>query len=244
MPSNSIYLGVNVDHIATLRQARGTEYPDPVQAALIAEAAGASNITMHLREDRRHIQEHDVIRLVHVMRTSLNFEMAVTEEMLTFAGKVKPQHCCLVPEKREELTTEGGLDVLQQQDKIYSACQRLAKAGIEVSLFIDPDLAQLAAAKQCGAPAVEIHTGSYADAKGNVQQTAELNKIKIAARWAKENGFIVNAGHGLNTENVQAIAAIPEILTLNIGHAIVARSVFVGLREAVQEIKNLMDNAR
>jgi pyridoxine 5-phosphate synthase len=244
MNHNPIYLGINVDHVATLRQARGTEYPDPVQAALIAEGAGANNITMHLREDRRHIQERDVKLIKEVMKTSLNLEMAVTEEMLCFAEKIKPQHCCLVPEKREELTTEGGLDILQQEEKIRAACQRLAQAGIEVSLFIDPDLKQLAAAKRCGAPAIEIHTGSYADTKDKDEQTKELHKIKSAAQWAKQNGFIVNAGHGLNIDNVQAIAAIPEISTLNIGHAIIARAVFIGLPEAVKEIKTSMETAR
>jgi pyridoxine 5-phosphate synthase len=233
-------LGVNIDHIATLRQARGTHYPDPVQAALMVEEAGADNITVHLREDRRHIQERDVKLIKEVMLTTLNLEMAVTEEMLRFAEQLKPKHCCLVPEKREELTTEGGLNVIQQEDKIRAACQRLAQAGIEVSIFIDPDLSQLEAAKCCGAPAVEIHTGAYADAQDATTRVQELTKIQNAARFAKQAGFIVNAGHGLNYQNVHAIVAVPEFSVLNIGHSIIARAVFTGLQEAVREMKQLM----
>lgn len=244
MNIHSKYLGVNIDHVATLRQARGTAYPDPIEAALIAEKAGADNITLHLREDRRHIQEHDVILLKEKIKIPINLEMAVTEEMLTFAEKIKPQHCCLVPERREELTTEGGLNVIQQEKKIREACERLAAAGIEVSLFIDPEISQLEAGLRCHAPAIEIHTGSYADAKNKEQQISELNKIKIAAHFGKENGFIVNAGHGLNIENVQPIAGIPEIITLNIGHSIIARAVFIGLKDAVREMKNLLISTR
>lgn len=240
----TIYLGVNIDHVATLRQARGTRYPDPVQAALIAEEAGADSITVHLREDRRHIQERDVRLLKEVMQTPMNLEMAVTEEMVTFAEEIKPRHCCLVPEKRQELTTEGGLDVISQREKIHEVCVRLAKAGIEVSLFIDPNIEQLKAALQCQAPAVEIHTGTYADVVDPTDRLHELQKIQAAATWANQEGFIVNAGHGLNYQNVQSIAAIPELITLNIGHAIVARSVFTGLKAAVSEMKRLMIEAR
>lgn len=233
-------LGVNIDHVATLRQARGTRYPDPIQAALIVEEAGADSITVHLREDRRHIQERDIYLLQEVMLTPMNLEMAVTEAMLTFAEKIKPRHVCLVPEKREELTTEGGLDVIKQREKIHEATIRLSQAGIEVSLFIDPDLKQLEAALHCQAPAIEIHTGHYADAIDPVLQTAELQKIKSAATWAQNAGFIVNAGHGLNYQNVQAIAAIPELYTLNIGHSIIARALFTGLKAAVVDMKNLI----
>ncbi len=239
-----IFLGVNIDHVATLRQARGTRYPDPVQAALITEEAGADSITIHLREDRRHIQERDVQILKEVMLTPMNLEMAVTDEMLAFAETIKPRHCCLVPERREELTTEGGLDVLGQKERIHEACVRLAQAGIEVSLFIDPSIPQLEAALQCQAPAIEIHTGSYADAKDRTLQLHELQKIQEAAIWANQEGFIVNAGHGLNYQNVQEIAAIPELVTLNIGHGIIARAVFTGLSAAVSEMKRLMVEAR
>lgn len=244
MNHHPLLLGVNIDHVATLRQARGTHYPDPVQAALIAEKAGADNITLHLREDRRHIQEHDVISIKAAMQTSMNLEMAVTAAMLDFAEKINPQHCCLVPEKREELTTEGGLDVLSQEQRIRDACKRLAQAGIEVSLFIDPEIPQLEAALRCGAPAIEIHTGCYADATDDKSRHAELTKIQQAAHWAKQAGFIVNAGHGLNYQNIQPIAAIPELSVLNIGHSIIAQAVFVGLQEAVVEMKRLMIRAR
>lgn len=240
----NIFLGVNIDHVATLRQARGTRYPDPVQAATICEEAGADSITIHLREDRRHIQERDVRLLKEVMLTPMNLEMAVTDEMLAFAEEIKPRHCCLVPEKRQELTTEGGLDVIGQRKRIHEACVRLAKAGIEVSLFIDPSVKQLEAALHCQAPAVEIHTGTYADAADPNQQVQELQKIQEAATWAKQKGFIVNAGHGLNYQNIQAIAAIPELSVLNIGHGIIARAVFTGLKEAVSDMKRLMVEAR
>lgn len=240
----TIQLGVNIDHVATLRQARGTRYPDPIQAATMAEEAGASNITIHLREDRRHIQERDVRLLKETLQTPMNLEMAVTEAMLRLAEEIKPEQCCLVPEKRQELTTEGGLDVIANREKIHEACVRLSKAGIEVSLFIDPDLKQLEAALHCQAPAIELHTGKYADQIPRVEQLHELQKIQEAARWANQEGFIVNAGHGLNYHNVGPIAAIQEILTLNIGHSIVARAVFTGLNQAVREMKVLMINSR
>jgi len=241
---NKILLGVNIDHVATLRQARGTEYPDPVQAGILAEQAGADSITVHLREDRRHIQERDVILLKEKLQVPLNLEMAVTEEMLRFAEKVKPQHCCLVPERREELTTEGGLDVANQFERVKAFCERLAKLNIEVSLFIDADPKQLEAAVKCQVPAIEIHTGHYADAKDITNQNSELQRIKAAAKWAKEQSLIVNAGHGLHYQNVQPIAAIPQLTVLNIGHSIVAHSVFTGIKEAVGEMKRLMLQVR
>ncbi len=240
---NTIHLGVNVDHVATLRQARGTDYPDPVQAALLAERAGADSITLHLREDRRHIQDHDLGRLKAAMQTHMNLEMAVTGEMIGIAKEICPSDCCLVPEKREELTTEGGLDVAGQLDKIGAACNELARQGIRVSLFVDPDHAQLDAAKKTGAPVVELHTGCYADAVGSAQQ-AELRRVISAAAYGNEIGLIINAGHGLHYENVGSIAAIPHIVELNIGHAIVARAVFDGFSVAVSEMKNLMNAAR
>ena len=241
---NKIYLGVNIDHVATVRQARGTVYPDPVQAGVVVEHAGADSITVHLREDRRHIQERDVRLLKEILQIPLNLEAAVTPEILTIAEQIKPQHVCFVPEKRAEITTEGGLDVIGNEQAIHDACKRLAQAGIEVSLFIDPDIQQLEAAKRCGAPAVEIHTGRYADAQDAQTQQKELHIIQTAAQWAKQAGFIVNAGHGLNIYNTAAIAAIPELTVLNIGHAIVARALFIGLPAAVQEIKQIMLDAR
>jgi pyridoxine 5-phosphate synthase len=240
----SIFLGVNIDHVATLRQARGTRYPDPIQAAIEAEQAGADSITLHLREDRRHIQERDVAMLSDILQTKMNLEMAVTEEMLKIAEKYRPQDCCLVPEKREELTTEGGLDVLGQFDRIKAACDRLAAANVRVSLFIDPELAQIEAAKACGAPVVELHTGRYADAETEEAAEAEWSVIAQAARQAKALGLQVNAGHGLHYHNTQRIAAIREFVELNIGHAIVARSVFTGFQSAVREMKQLMVDAR
>lgn len=244
MKTNHLLLGVNIDHIATLRQARGTRYPDPVQAGLMAEQAGADSITVHLREDRRHIQDRDVLLLKQVLSIPINFEMAVTEEMLSFAEQLKPRHVCLVPEKREELTTEGGLDVIGQREKIKVACARLTQAGIETSLFIAPDLQQLEAAVDCKAPAVEIHTGHYADLENPELQLQELEKIQRAATWSKKAGLIVNAGHGLNYQNIHPIAAIPEFLVLNIGHSIIARAVFTGLTEAIVTMKQLMLQAR
>ncbi|MDE0755158.1 MAG: pyridoxine 5'-phosphate synthase [Woeseiaceae bacterium] len=240
---NAIYLGVNVDHVATLRQARGTDYPDPVEAALMAEIAGADSITLHLREDRRHIQDHDLRRLQERMQTHINFEMAVTEEMVAIARDLQPSDCCLVPEKREELTTEGGLDVVGQFDKVAEACRLLAEKNIRVSLFIDPEAAQLDAAKEAGAPVVELHTGTYADASG-IAQEEELSRVASAARYGDELGLIINAGHGLHYENVSAIAVLPEVVELNIGHAIVARAVFDGLPHAVSEMKRIMHAAR
>ncbi len=241
--SNPIYLGVNIDHVATLRQARGTSYPRPAEAARIAESAGADSITVHLREDRRHIQDDDLDAINEVMHTHMNLEMAVTDEMIGIARRIQPADCCLVPEKRAELTTEGGLDVLAQKDRIAVACQQLADAGIRVSLFIDPDLEQLEAAVDVGAPAVELHTGRYADTEG-AEQEAELQRIAAAARHGCSLELIVNAGHGLHYQNVAAIARIPEIVELNIGHAIIARAVFDGLGAAVASMKQTMVEAR
>ena len=238
-----LYLGVNIDHVATVRQARGTDYPDPVKAALMAEQAGADSITLHLREDRRHIQDHDLERLRDAMKTHMNLEMAVTSEMLRIAADIRPQDCCLVPEKREELTTEGGLDVAGQPERIAAACAELAAKGIRVSLFIDPDPVQLDAALQAGAPVVELHTGTYADTAGR-EQEQELARVVNAAAYGAEIGLIVNAGHGLHYENVGPIAAIPEIVELNIGHAIVARAIYDGFPAAVSEMKRLMLDAR
>lgn len=240
----SIYLGVNIDHIATLRQARGTRYPDPVQAAIEAEQAGADSITLHLREDRRHIQERDVAILADILQTKMNLEMAVTGEMLAIAEKYRPTDSCLVPEKREELTTEGGLDVAGQFDRIKQACERLAAARVRVSLFIDPELSQIEAALACGAPVVELHTGRYADAETDEQAARELAIIAEAAEQAHARGLQVNAGHGLHYHNTQAVAAIPQLVELNIGHAIVARSVFTGFQAAVRDMKQLMQEAR
>ena len=242
--SNTIYLGINIDHVATLRQARGTSYPDPVHAALQAELAGANSITMHLREDRRHIQDKDVYRMKESIQTKLNLEMAVTDEMIDIACKVKPEDCCLVPEKREELTTEGGLDIISQEEKIRLACIRLAKAGIKVSLFIDADKQQIDAAKRCGAPVIEIHTGHYADVTNDKDRQLEYERIKAMSKYAHSIGLQVNAGHGLNIHNVSAIAKIPEIIELNIGHAIIADSIFIGLPEAVKLMKLRMTENR
>jgi len=237
------HLGVNIDHVATVRQARGTDYPDPVEAALLAEKAGADSITLHLREDRRHIQDDDLERLQAVMQTHMNLEMAVTDEMLVIAAGIRPQDCCLVPEKREELTTEGGLDVAGQLDKVTRACADLAANGIRVSLFIDPEPRQLDAAVASGAPVVELHTGAYADADAGAQQ-AELQRIIDAAAYGQQIGLTVHAGHGLHYENVTRVAEIPEIVELNIGHAIVARAIFEGFTEAVRDMKRLMTEAR
>ena len=220
----SIYLGVNIDHVATLRQARGTNYPDPVEAALIAEQAGADGITAHLREDRRHIQDHDVIRLQEVLTTRLNLEMSICEEMVSIAEKIKPPHVCLVPEKREELTTEGGLDVCGQHQAIADICARLSKLDVDVSLFIDPNPEQIKAAVAVGAPTIEIHTGEYADAKTIDGKAKELQRITAACDLAANLGLVVNAGHGLTIENVQEVAQIPQINELNIGHSIIARA--------------------
>ena len=240
----SILLGVNIDHVATLRQARGTRYPDPVQAAIEAEQAGADGITIHLREDRRHIQERDVAILTDIIQTKINLEMAVTDEMLKVAEKYQPADCCLVPEKREELTTEGGLDVVKQLDSMTAACQRLAAAGVTVSLFIDPDIKQIEAAAKCGVPVIELHTGRYADAPNTLAATHELQTIVDAVAYGRRLGLKVNAGHGLNYHNVKQIAKIADITELNIGHAIVARAVFTGLQTAVRDMKKLMMDAR
>ncbi|QHJ12947.1 Pyridoxine 5'-phosphate synthase [Paraglaciecola mesophila] len=239
-----ILLGVNIDHIATLRNARGTQYPDPVHAADIAERAGADGITVHLREDRRHIVDRDVALLRQTINTRLNLEMAVTDEMLDIALKTKPEFCCLVPEKREELTTEGGLDVAANQQKIAQACKQLAEAGILVSLFIDADFAQIDAAVACNAPYIEIHTGQYAEAKNEVEQEAELAKLVAGIEYADAKGLKVNAGHGLHYHNVKPIAAIGQIIELNIGHAIIARAAFDGLDKAVADMRRLMLEAR
>jgi pyridoxine 5-phosphate synthase len=239
-----ILLGVNVDHIATLRQARGTNYPDPVHAASVAEHAGADGITVHLREDRRHIQDRDIYILKQTLSTRMNFEMAVTDEMVEIACEVKPAFCCLVPEKREELTTEGGLDVVSQLDKISKATAKLADAGIEVSLFIDADKAQIDAAVKANAPYIEIHTGHYADLTSEVEQKIELDRLITGIKYAHDLGLKVNAGHGLNYFNVKPIAAIEEIIELNIGHAIIARAAIDGLDKAVRDMKYLMTEAR
>lgn len=238
-PVQRLQLGVNIDHIATLRQARGTRYPDPVQAAILAEEAGADGITLHLREDRRHIQERDVRLIKEVMQTRMNLEMAVTDEMIAFAEEIRPEHICLVPEKREELTTEGGLDVVGQFERVADACKRLAAAGCEVSLFIDADPAQIEAAATI-APVIELHTGRYADAETAQEQAAELEVIQQGVKLGLKQGLVVNAGHGLHYHNVEPIAAIPGIYELNIGHAIIARAMFVGLKEAVAEMKRIM----
>ena len=237
-----IKLGVNIDHVATLRNARGTQYPSVVQAALRAEEAGADSITIHLREDRRHIRDDDVYALRPLLQTKMNLEMALTEEMIGIALKVKPQDVCLVPERREERTTEGGLEVAGNLDAITEACDRLGEAGIRVSLFIAPDIAQIDAAKAAGAPVIEIHTGKFADTTGSVQRH-ELERIQDAAAHARKLGLVVNAGHGLNIHNVHEIAAIPGIEELNIGHAIVAHSLFVGWEYAIREMKALMVQA-
>ena len=242
--SDPLFLGVNIDHVATLRQSRGTRYPEPIQAALAAEQAGADSITLHLREDRRHIQDRDVEMLIDILQTRMNLEMAVTEEMLAIAERIQPADCCLVPERREELTTEGGLDVVGQKARISEACERLAKAGVRVSLFIDADPEQVIAAAECGAPVIELHTGHYADAGSNNEQQKELNRIAQAVELGLESRLQVNAGHGLHYHNVQAIAAMPGVRELNIGHAIIARSLFTGLPEAVAEMKRLMIEAR
>lgn len=239
-----ILLGVNIDHVATLRQVRRAIYPEPITAALLAEQAGADGITVHLRGDCRHIQPRDVELLKQIIQTRLNLEMAVTDVMIDFAENLKPTLCCLVPENREEITTEGGLDVITHREKIQEACDRLKNAGILVSLFIDPNPEQIDAALTCGAHAIEIHTGEYANAMTLETKEQTLKAIENAARYAKQAGFVVNAGHGLNYQNVKAIAAIPEIKELNIGHSIVAHAVLVGMKEAVQEMKRLMREGR
>ncbi len=241
---SAIYLGVNIDHVATLRNARGTKYPDPVHAAEIAERAGADGITIHLREDRRHIVDRDVYVLRDTIQTRMNLEMAVTDEMVGIALEVKPDFVCLVPEKREELTTEGGLDVAGNLERVKAATDKLSEAGILVSLFIDPDRTQIDAAVAAGAPYIELHTGHYADADTETERQAELKKISAAASYAADVGLKVNAGHGLTYHNVAPIAALPEVYELNIGHAIIGRAVFDGLPKAVADMKAIMREAR
>ncbi len=243
-PSGTVIdLGVNIDHVATLRNARGTVYPDPIRAALLAEQAGADCITLHLREDRRHIKDADVIALAPQLVTRMNLEAAVTQEMIDFACRIKPADVCLVPEKRTEITTEGGLDVVRFYKEVEAAVKQLQGEGIRVSLFIDADEEQIKAAAAVGAPVIELHTGAYADAEGDAQER-ELARVKNGVRWGVQNGLKVNAGHGLHYTNVQAIAAIPEIAELNIGHAIVAHSIFAGWENAVREMKAIMVSTR
>ena len=236
-------LAVNIDHIATIREARQAREPEPVAAAILAELAGAQGITVHLRSDRRHIQDRDVEMLRHLLQTRMNLEMAVTDDIVAFACRIRPQDCCLVPERRQELTTEGGLDVVGGFKKITASCVRLADAGVRVSLFVDTDPDQIEAAAKTGAPAIEIHTGRYADAATDEARRQELVRIEQAVQQGLEHKLLVNAGHGLNYHNVQAIAAIPGISDLNIGHAIIARALFTGMQEAVREMKRLMNEA-
>lgn len=234
-----VLLGVNIDHVATLREARGTRYPDPVQAAIEAEQAGADGITVHLREDRRHIQERDIRLLVEVLQTRMNLEIAVTDEMLAFAGEVRPAHVCLVPERREELTTEGGLDVAGNLARVQRAVEQLSGYGCQVSLFVDADPRQIEAARDAGAPVIELHTGHYAEASG-LEQEESLQRVREGVAYALKLGLVVNAGHGLHYHNVEPIAAIPGINELNIGHAIIARAMFSGLAGAVSEMRALI----
>ncbi len=239
-----ILLGVNVDHVATIRQARGSSYPDPVHAALQAEMAGADGITMHLREDRRHIQDSDIERYAACAQTKLNFEMAATDEMVELALRIKPEDVCIVPEKREELTTEGGLNAINAENSLTVICRKMAEQKIQVSLFIDPDKDQIDATKRIGAPVIELHTGSYAEAVTAEDKTRELNKLIDAAAYADEIGLVVNAGHGLTRYNVAPIASIPQIHELNIGHSLIADAVLEGLPAAVRNMKAIMQQAR
>ena len=239
----SIALGVNIDHVATLRQARRARYPDPLFAALLAEEAGADSITLHLREDRRHIQDRDVTAMREALQTRMNLEMAVTDEMVRIAQNVKPQDVCLVPESRQEITTEGGLNVFAQSARLKDAVAALSSAGIRVSCFIDPDEAQIEATRRLGSPVIELHTGAYAEATGG-GRAREFERLRSAAKFAASIGLTVNAGHGLNYHNVEPIAAIPEIIELNIGHSIVARAVIDGLAKAVRDMKEIMYRAR
>ena len=242
--SQLLRLGVNIDHVATIRQARGTNYPSVLEAARLAAAAGADGITVHLREDRRHIQDADVVALCEWQQLPINLEMALTDEMLTIACERKPAHCCLVPEKRAELTTEGGLNVSGNQLRVTEACDVLRAAGIRTSLFVDPDLSQLDCILATGTPAIEIHTGAYADAADANAREQELNRIQLMATAAHQAGLEVHGGHGLHLENVAAIAAIPEIVELNIGHSLIADAIFVGLSEAVTAMHQRMRQAR
>ncbi|OSI11448.1 pyridoxine 5'-phosphate synthase [Neisseria zoodegmatis] len=237
-------LGVNIDHVATLRNARGTIYPSPLEAALIAETHGADLITLHLREDRRHIKDADVFAIKQAIRTRMNLEMALTEEMLENALQVMPEDVCIVPEKREEVTTEGGLDVLAQQDKIAEFAKTLTDAGIRVSLFIDADEAQIQAARDVGAPVIELHTGAYADAETPQERQAQLLRIEEGANFGSDLGLVVNAGHGLTIHNVSPIAKILAIHELNIGHSLMAQAIFIGLPEAIRQMKEVMFRAR
>jgi pyridoxine 5-phosphate synthase len=239
----NIALGVNIDHVATVRQARRARYPDPMYAALVAEEAGADSITLHLREDRRHIQDRDVHAMREALQTRMNLEMAVTDEMVRIAQTVQPQDVCLVPESRQEITTEGGLNVIAHMTRVQDATAALSGAAIRVSLFIDPDEAQIEAARRAGAPVIELHTGAYADAHGGAR-AREFERLRTAAKFAASLGLTVNAGHGLNYHNVEPIAAIPEIIELNIGHSIVARAIIDGLARAVRDMKDLMRRAR
>lgn len=243
MRNTPIQLGVNIDHIATLRQARGTRYPDIIHAAAEAERGGADAITVHLREDRRHIQDRDVEQLLGHVQTRVNLEMAVTEEMIDIASSLQPSDCCLVPERRKELTTEGGLDIAAAPERFRAACERLNAAGIRVSLFIDPDSAQIDAALHAGAPVIELHTGAYADAPTPQTRSSELARLQRAVEYAAQRGLQVNAGHGLHYHNVETISAWAQIAELNIGHAIVARAVFSGLAPAVTAMKRLIRQA-
>jgi len=243
MTLSHIELGINIDHVATVRQARRAPYPDPVHAALLAEQAGADNITLHLREDRRHIQDRDVRALRPLLQTRMNLEMGLTAEMLDIAVGVQPQDCCLVPEKRQEITTEGGLEVAGDIDRVTAAVKKLSAAGIRVALFIAPDLAQIEAAKRSGAPVIELHTGTYAEASGSAQ-ARELERLSTAAKRASNLGLEVHAGHGLTYNNVTPVATIAEIVELNIGHSIIARAIFTGLEAAVRDMKVLMQDAR
>jgi pyridoxine 5-phosphate synthase len=239
-----IFLGVNIDHIATLREARGTSYPSPVEGALICESAGADSITLHLREDRRHIKDHDVLELRDRLTTKMNLEIATTEEMVSIACDIQPKDCCLVPEKRQELTTEGGLDVFSQVSRMKDVCARLAESNVTVSLFIDAQKKQIDSAMECGAPVIEIHTGHYADAMDGDDMESELERIKDMVKYAKSIGLQVNAGHGLTIENTAPVAELREIVELNIGHSIISRAVFIGLEGAVREMKDLMLKSR
>jgi pyridoxine 5-phosphate synthase len=243
MSISNIELGINIDHVATVRQARRAPYPDPVHAALLAEQAGADNITLHLREDRRHIQDRDVRALRPLLQTRMNLEMGLTPEMVEIAVGVRPQDCCLVPEKREEITTEGGLEVAADVERVAAGVKKLSAAGIRVALFIAPDLAQIEAAKRSGAPVIELHTGTYAEATG-AAQARELERLSTAAKRAASLGLEVHAGHGLTYNNVVPVAAISEIVELNIGHCIIARAIFTGLEAAVKDMKALMQGAR
>ena len=239
-----LLLGVNIDHVATIRNARGTQYPDPVHAAFVAEQAGADGITIHLREDHRHITDRDVKLLRQTLQTRMNLEMAITDEMVNFACQIKPQFCCLVPERREEVTTEGGLDVVGQRTLVATAVKQLAEAGITVSLFIDPENKQIDATVEIGVPFIEIHTGAYADAKTELEQTKEYERIKQAVSYATAKMLKVNAGHGLTYHNVQRIAQLPEIYELNIGHAIIGRALFSGMAAAVSDMRKILREAR